>query len=78
MTGENEQTEPGRTELLVPAGSLAKLKLAIEYGADAVYMGTPDLSLRSKADFTIDEVIEGIRYARERGKKAYQIGRAHV
>ncbi len=71
MTGGDEQTDPRRTELLVPAGSLAKLKLAIEYGADAVYMGTPDLSLRSKADFTIDEVIEGIGYAQERGKKVY-------
>ncbi len=71
MTGRNEQTDPKRAELLIPAGSLAKLKLAIEYGADAVYIGTPDLSLRSKADFTIDEVIEGIRYAHEHEKRVY-------
>ena len=38
----------GRSELLMPAGSLEKLKAAILYGADAVYMGTPDLSLRVK------------------------------
>ena len=66
MTSGNKQTDPRRTELLIPAGSLAKLKLAIAYGADAIYMGTPDLSLRSKADFTIDEVIEGIEYAQAR------------
>jgi len=35
-----------RSELLMPAGSLEKLKVAVLYGADAVYMGTPDLSLR--------------------------------
>ncbi len=36
---------PNAAELLLPAGSLEKLKVAILYGADAVYMGTPDLSL---------------------------------
>ena len=37
-------------ELLMPAGSLEKLKVAILYGADAVYMGTPDLSLRTRSN----------------------------
>ncbi len=60
-----------RSELLMPAGSLEKLKAAILYGADAVYMGTPDLSLRVKSKMTLEDVVEGIRYAHERGKKVY-------
>lgn len=60
-----------RSELLIPAGSLARLKVAIRYGADAVYMGTPDLSLRTKSKVTIDEVREGIEYAHNFGKKVY-------
>ena len=61
----------GRSELLMPAGSLEKLKAAILYGADAVYMGTPDLSLRVKSQMTLDDVVEGITYAHARGKKVY-------
>ncbi|HCK19254.1 MAG TPA: collagenase-like protease, partial [Thalassospira sp.] len=41
-----------RSELLMPAGSLEKLKVAVLYGADAVYMGTPDLSLRVKSQMS--------------------------
>ena len=67
----NKITETGRTELLVPAGSLEKLKLAIDYGADAVYLGTPDLSLRTKSNFTLEQVIEGVTYAQKNGKRAY-------
>ena len=52
-----------RSELLMPAGSLDKLKIAVLYGADAVYLGTPDLSLRSKSEFTLEEVVEGIEFA---------------
>lgn len=67
------KTERPRTELLLPAGSLDKLKIAFTYGADAVYMGTPDLSLRSKSDITLEEIIEGITYAHSLpgGKKVY-------
>lgn len=60
-----------KNELLMPAGSLEKLKVAILYGADAVYMGTPDLSLRTKSNFTLEEVIEGVTFAHEHGKRAY-------
>ncbi|MBT4941758.1 MAG: peptidase U32 [Candidatus Magasanikbacteria bacterium] len=60
-----------RSELLMPAGSLHKMKTAILYGADAVYCGTPDLSLRTKAQFTLEELVEGIEYAHKKGKKVY-------
>ncbi len=59
-------------ELLAPAGSLTKLKYAIEYGADAVYIGGEEFSLRVAAkNFTLDEIKEGIEYAHKRGKKVY-------
>jgi|GEM_PF-3875309 len=41
----------------MPAGSLEKLKVAALYGADAVYLGTPDMSLRTKSDFSLEDVI---------------------
>ena len=59
-------------ELLAPAGNLKKLKLAFLYGADAVYLGGKDFSLRSYADnFTEEELKEGIAYAHARGKRVY-------
>jgi U32 family peptidase len=60
-----------RSELLMPAGSLDKLKIAVLYGADAVYLGTPDLSLRSKSEFTLEEVVEGVEFAHRHGKRVY-------
>jgi len=60
-----------RSELLMPAGSLSKLKTAILYGADAVYAGTPDLSLRTQSAFTLDALLEGVRFAHDRGKRIY-------
>lgn len=60
-----------RSELLAPAGSLNKLKTAISYGADAVYIGTPDLSLRTKSQITLENLTEGIKYAHKYGKKVY-------
>ncbi|MDD3182678.1 MAG: U32 family peptidase [Alphaproteobacteria bacterium] len=60
-----------KNELLMPAGSLEKLKVAILYGADAVYMGTPDMSLRTKSNFTLEEVIEGVTFAHQHGKRVY-------
>lgn len=59
------------SELLMPAGSLLKMKTAILYGADAVYAGTPDMSLRTKSEFSLEELKEGIRYAHSLGKKVY-------
>lgn len=59
-------------ELLAPAGSLTKLKYAIEYGADAVYIGGEEFSLRvASQNFTLPEIEEGIAYAHQRGKKVY-------
>lgn len=61
-----------KIELLAPAGDLLRLKTAIEYGADAVYLGGEQFSLRSAAvNFTDEEICEGIAYAHERGKKVY-------
>jgi len=64
-------TAPLKTELLIPAGSLDKLKVAVLYGADAVYLGTPDMSLRTKSDFTLEDVLEGVRFAHEHGVRVY-------
>lgn len=59
-------------ELLSPAGSLEKLKTAISYGADAVYLGGSKLNLRAFADnFSEEELKEALNYAHERGKKVY-------
>lgn len=66
-----ESMRPFRAELLLPAGDLAKLKTAILYGADAVYAGTPDLSLRTQSGFGLEELAEGIRFAHAHGKRVY-------
>ena len=61
-----------RIELLAPAGDLEKLKIAIEYGADAVYFGGQMFSLRAGAGgFTKEDMIEGLEFAHERSKKCY-------
>lgn len=60
-----------KPELLLPAGNLERLKTAILYGADAVYIGTPDMSLRVKSAFSLEDVVEGIEYAHSFGKKVY-------
>jgi len=60
-----------RSELLMPAGNLRKLKMAVLYGADAVYLGTPDMSLRTKSEFTLEDVIEGVEFCHAHGKRAY-------
>lgn len=59
-------------ELLVPAGNLEKLKIAIEYGADAVYMGGKRFGLRAFADnFEMDEMKRAADYVHDRGKRIY-------
>lgn len=55
----------------MPAGSLEKLKIAVLYGADAIYLGTPDMSLRTKSKFTLEQVVEGIAFAHAYGKRVY-------
>ncbi len=59
-------------ELLAPAGSLEKLKIAIIYGADAVFIGGQDFSLRARAsNFSLKDIKEATDFAHERGKKVY-------
>lgn len=61
-----------KVELLAPAGSLAKLKTAIFFGADAVYCGGLNFGLRAGADnFTIAELKAGIEFAHQKDKKVY-------
>lgn len=60
-----------KPELLAPAGSLEKAKTAFRYGADAVYMGTSNLSLRSRVTVDDDELIKTIEYAHSINKKVY-------
>ncbi|MEM5200281.1 peptidase U32 family protein, partial [Enterococcus faecium] len=59
-----------RPEVLSPAGTLEKLKVAIDYGADAVFVGGQAYGLRSRAgNFSMEESQEGIDYAHARGAK---------
>ena len=58
-------------ELLAPAGSFEKAKIAFLYGADAVYMGTSSLSLRSRVQVNDDELEKTVNYAHNIGKKVY-------
>lgn len=61
-----------KLELLAPAGDLEKLKIAVDYGADAVYFGGEMFSLRAGAgNLTIEEIKEGVTYAHERGVKCH-------
>jgi putative protease len=61
-----------KPEILAPAGNLEKLKAAINFGADAVYLGGSKLNLRAFADnFTTDEIKEGIEFAHSRNKRVY-------
>ena len=61
-----------KPELLIPAGSLEVLRTAVNYGADAVYIGGDVFSLRAKAkNFTKEEMIEGIAYAHSKNVKVY-------
>jgi putative protease len=62
-----------KVELLAPAGNLEKLKIAIDYGADAVYGGVSHFSLRIRSgkEFTLDSFKEGIEYAHKKGRKVY-------
>ena len=61
-----------RPEVLAPAGTLEKLKVAIHYGADAVYIGGNAYGLRSRAgNFSYEEMEEGVAFAKERGAKVY-------
>lgn len=61
-----------KPELLIPSSSLEVLKVAVTYGADAVYIGGDMYGLRAKAkNFSMEDMKEGIRFAHEHGKKVY-------
>ncbi len=61
-----------KVELLAPAGNMEKLKMAILYGADAVYLAGEEFGLRTASDnFTFEEMKAGINFVHEKGKKAY-------
>ena len=72
MSREYTENNRKRPELLAPAGSLPVLKIAVLYGADAVYLGGEAFSLRANAhNFTFEEMKEGIRFAHEHGTKVF-------
>lgn len=61
-----------RPELLVPAGNLEVLKIAVVFGADAVYIGGEAFGLRAKAkNFSLEDMKEGIDFAHKHGVKVY-------
>ena len=67
-----ETTYNRKPELLIPAGSLEVLRTAVNFGADAVYIGGEIFSLRAKAhNFSREDMEEGIRYAHEHGVKVH-------
>ena len=72
MPDEEKRRKLKKPELLCPAGSLEVLKVAVLYGADAVYLGGEAFSLRAGAkNFTREEMAEGITFAHEHGVKVY-------
>lgn len=61
-----------KIELLAPAGDLERLKIAVLYGADAVYLGGKQFSLRSRAsNFTIEDIAQGVQFAKEHGASVH-------
>lgn len=68
---DNSMNRP-KPELLAPAGDLEKLKMAVLYGADAVYLGASDFSLRAQAhNFNDDELAAAVEFAHAHGVKVY-------
>lgn len=68
----NPELRTRRPELVVPAGDLERLKVAIRYGADAVYVGAPVLSMRAYApNFTLEQLEEGVSEAHRKGVRVY-------
>ncbi|MDR1695526.1 MAG: U32 family peptidase [Endomicrobium sp.] len=67
----NSKIGLNKPELLLPAGSFSGLKTALLYGADAVYAGIPEISLRAKSKFPLEEIEEGVSFVRKAGKKIY-------
>jgi putative protease len=71
MTDQHE-IKPGKPELILPAGSFEKLTYAVAYGADAVYAGPPETSLRArKNSFSLRELPAAVDYCHQRGVRLY-------
>ena len=59
-----------KLELLAPAGNFSKLKTAVYYGADAVYLGGKNFSLRAFSDnFSDEEIVEAVKFAHEKKRQ---------
>ena len=66
------EMKSNKVELLAPAGNFEKLEIAIHYGADAVYLGGKDFSLRNfSGNFSLEEIKQAVVYAHDRGIKVY-------
>ena len=64
--------QPNKIELLAPAGDITRAQIALDYGADAIYLGGKDFSLRAHAiNFTDEEIRQVVELAHSRGKKVY-------
>lgn len=71
MSQKNNQNN-NRTELLAPAGNFEKLKIAVHFGADAVYLANKEFSLRNySGNFTNDEISKAVDFAHQRNVKVY-------
>jgi putative protease len=69
---KNMPNKAVKAELLAPAGSLEKLKYAINYGADAVYAGVPDVSMRARVNtFNEKKLLEAVEYVHSKNKKIF-------
>ncbi|MDE5889362.1 MAG: U32 family peptidase, partial [Bacilli bacterium] len=61
-----------KLELLAPSGDLERLKIACLYGADAIYIGGQNYSLRANAlNFSIDDISDAVKFAHDLNKKVY-------
>jgi putative protease len=72
MTASPHSCAAGRVELLAPAGNFEKLRTAVHYGADAVYLGGHRFSLRRfSGNFSMDELARAVTYAHDAGVRVY-------
>ena len=68
-----------KIELLAPAGDLERLKIAVLYGADAVYLGGKQFSLRSRAsNFDLADIAEGVKFAQAHGAHVHAVSYTHL
>lgn len=76
LQGKSDKMRP---ELLAPAGDSDKLKIALLYGADAIYIGAKSFGLRSAAgNFNIEELVKAIDYTHRHGRKIYLVVNTHA